>query len=63
MFITTHIKKRRIMMLFVAIFLSTMFISCGSSRGVFRKKKDCGCGTWSSAPQEQVIYADASQNE
>ncbi len=57
-----HIKKRGTIVFFVVIFLSFVFVSCGSSRGVFRKKKDCGCGTWSQIPQQEIIYASAHED-
>ncbi len=37
-----------------------VFTSCHTSRRTpsrkFRKKKDCGCGTWSAVPQQSIYY-------
>jgi len=42
------------------VLLMFVFTACHTSRRApsrkFRKKKDCGCGTWSAAPQQPVYY-------
>lgn len=45
---------------FLLVLMMFVFTACHTSRRTpsrkFRKKKDCGCGTWSAAPQQPVYY-------
>ncbi|PLW95184.1 MAG: hypothetical protein C0593_14645 [Marinilabiliales bacterium] len=54
--------KRHVSILLASLLMCLMFSSCGSSRSGFRKKKDCGCGTWSQqVHKSETLYAGYSE--
>lgn len=61
---TPILQNRKIIGFVFALSVFLCVVACSSTRkspnGSYKKKNDCGCGSWSTLPNTHNVFADIS---